>query len=159
LSFHKSGWAALKGLGHESPSWSKGRDSLSTALNSAIPPTLAGFAQEPAFRWKETSFAYFCLSDAAGWKRANDLTDYATITNIGENELLRHLVGGADEYAAFAADYYEKTVRVEIVASVFALHPITNRIVESLNSEIAFEDISSELFDEIAYPRSEANLP
>lgn len=159
IVFHKAGWAALKGLDHESSAWSKGRDRLSAALNSVIPPALAGFAQEPAFRWKETSFAYFCLSDAAGWKRANDLTEFASITNAGEDELLRHLVGSAEDYAAFVMDYYEKSVPVELVSAVFAFQPITDDLVVSLNSDITIDDISAELFDEIGYPPFEASLP
>jgi hypothetical protein len=154
IVFHKAGWAALKGLDHESSAWSKGRGRLSAALNAVIPQELSAFSQEPAFRWSETSFAYFCLSDASGWKRANDLTNIAADDDTGEGALLRHLIGSAEDYSSFAEDYYEKSVPIEIVTAVFALLPITDSVIMALNSEIVLDDISSELFDEIAYPPS-----
>jgi hypothetical protein len=153
IVFHKTGWAALKGLNHET-AWAKGRKNISTSLSEAFPTALNDFATEPAFRWDETNFAYFCLSDSLGWRRANDLIDQSTLYETGEEELLCHLVGDAQDYANFAEDYYEKPVPVEIVSAIFALQPVTSNLVAALNSETSLADISTELFDEITYPRS-----
>lgn len=153
IVFHSGSWAALKGLGHESRAWSKEREKLSKALCSALPVELDDFAREPAFQWEATSFAYFCLSDAADWKRANDLTEFAAISNTGEDELLELLVGGPADYVSFVEGYFEKSVKVELVASIFALQPITEEVVKALNPDASLEEISPELFDEIDYPR------
>jgi len=154
IVFHNRGWAALKGLAHES-AWSKNGNSreMSASLQSIIPRELSGFANEPAFRWNETNFAYFCLADSM-WTRANDLIDSSRKINSDEDYLLRHLAGSAEDYASFARDYYETSVPVEIVSAVFATQPITSGLIAGLNPEITIEDISSELFGEINYPRS-----
>ena len=42
--FHDAGWAALKGLGHESKAWSQHGEALSTALQKAIPQSQSKWA-------------------------------------------------------------------------------------------------------------------
>ena len=153
LVFHGTDWAALKGLGHESAAWSQHREQLSNALRSVIPAELQGFADEPAFRWEATSFACFRPTGTETWCRANDLTEFAAEVKTGEQELLCHLVGPAEDYVSFALDYYEMSVPLEAVASVFALQPVTPTLVKSLNPETDMEDISDELFGEIEFPR------
>jgi len=44
MVFNSNGCAALKGLAHESEAWSEGRESLSLALQNALPSELADFA-------------------------------------------------------------------------------------------------------------------
>jgi hypothetical protein len=149
--FHESGWAALKGLGHESPAWSRHGQKLSAALKQAFPGALKDFASEPAFRWDETSFAWFHEPSAVGWTRANDLTGYATDA-AGDDQLLAHVVGEPSDYAAFATDYFETDIAERIVAEIFALRPITPAIVKSLNPSTTLPEISAELFGEIQYP-------
>jgi hypothetical protein len=152
LVFHRNGWAALKGLGHESKTWSKGGEKLSKALNSALPTELADFANEPAFRWDASSFAYFARSNSAGWTRAGDLTSYASESDTGEAELLKLLIEPPQAYVSFVEEYFEKSVPLEVVTSIFDLRPITPDLVNSLNPEITLDDISPELFEEIGYP-------
>ena len=57
ILFHESGWAALKGLAHESSAWAEGGGELSQALQSACPSELSEFAHEPAFRWDSPASA------------------------------------------------------------------------------------------------------
>ena len=152
LVFHSNGWAALKGLAHASEAWSKMRNQLSTAIQATIPPSLAEFAKEPAFRWNSTGFAYFYLPDEQRWRRANDLTPFADL-NAGEDDLLRHLCCSASDYALFAEYYYERTVPVNIVDKMFRHAAVTDQMVSSLNPEITLKDIANELYSEIGYPR------
>jgi hypothetical protein len=152
LVFHADGWAALKGLAHESEAWSKDGDKLSAELRAVMPPEVADFAREPAFRWDSTSFAYFYLSSKQRWRRVNDLTIFSAL-DAGEDELLRHLCGSASDYASFAADYYERPVPVDAVAEIFGLRPIADHLVSSLNSDVTLKDITDELHNEIGYPR------
>src|SRR5689334_21732066 len=150
--FHADGWAALKGLAHESEAWARGGESLSAALQAVLPRDLGDFASEPAFRWEETSFAYFHLPARPGWVRANDRTAYAAL-EAGDEWLLRHLSGGPEDYAAFAEDYYERTVPLESVIAVFGHAPMTEHLVASLNPSITLSDIAPELYAEIGYER------
>ena len=152
LVFHTAGWAALKGRAHESKAWSKERDKLSAALQAVMPPAMAEFAREPAFRWDSTGFAYFYLPSQQQWCRANDLTAFSAL-DAGEDDLLRHFCGSPSDYASFAEDYYESAVPVEAVAEVFRHGPITDRLVSALNPDITLRDIADELHIEIGYPR------
>jgi hypothetical protein len=153
LVFHEAGWAALKGLNHECPAWSRHGEKLSTALQQAVPTSLTGFTTEPAFRWNETSFAYFQETASGIWARANDLTPYGA-EDAGEADLLPHLVGKAADYACFARDYYETDVDEHLVAQIFNLQPITPDLVKALNPSTTWEEISEELCSEIQYPEN-----
>jgi hypothetical protein len=157
IVFHRDGWAALKGLAHESPAWSQHGGKLSLALQRAFPNEMKGFLTEPAFRWAQTSFAYFSSIGAAHWTCVNDLTDYST-EDSGGAQLLAHLLDSPAGYTAFAADYYETGVDEQIVAEIFELRPIDATIVNAVNPSISLEDISEELFDEIQYPRKKLRL-
>jgi hypothetical protein len=99
MIFHRDGWAALKGFDHESRAWGKYREKLSLALQRSIPVEMGKFSTEPAFRWSATSFAYFHPVGAAGWTRANDLTEYSAV-DAGDAELLALLVGDASSTSA-----------------------------------------------------------
>ena len=153
IVFHRSGWAALKGLGHDSPAWSLHHEKLSLALQRSFPGGFGDFSTEPAFRWSETSFAYFHAVGATGWTRVNDLAGYSA-DDAGDTQLLEHVVGSPSDYAAFARDYYETDVDEHIVAEIFALHPITDAIVSALNPSTSLRDISEELYGQIQYPRA-----
>lgn len=152
IVFHRSGWAAMKGLGHESPAWNQHRNQLSSALQRAIPAALTGFATEPAFRWDATSFAYYHLADAGAWTRANDFTAYS-VADPGDARLFAHLVGLPSDYARFATDYYETEVDEQSVARVFSLEPITAAVISTLNPSTSLREISEELYGQMQYPR------
>lgn len=112
---------------------------------------MAEFSNEQAFRWEETSFAYFSPTGAIEWTRANDLVGYSA-DDAGDTELLAHLVGGPSDYVRFATAYYETEVSERLVAEVFALQPITPSVVNSLNPDVTLDDIAEELRGEIQYP-------
>jgi hypothetical protein len=151
IVFHRDGWAALKGLGHETPAWSRHGRALSSALQLSFPSDMIGFSTEPAFCWDATSFAYFHAVGAVGWTRVNDLTGFGA-EDAGDTRLLEHVVGTPSDYANFATDYYVTEVAEHLVAGVFALQPITAAIVNSLNPSTSLEDITEELYGEIQYP-------
>lgn len=150
MVFSDAGWTALKGLDHESPA--AAASGLSTALQSSCPPSIQEFAREPAFRWDETGFCYFHLNAGSGWQRANDLTSFAGL-DTGEEELLQHLAGTADDYISYAADYFEVDLNQEDVQHVFDLKPITPELVARLNPDTDWNEIAGELHDTIGYPR------
>lgn len=152
ILFHLNGWAALKGLAHESPAWSKGRNALSEDLQKAIPEGYGNFASEPAFVWNSTSFAYLYPSPEHGWTRVNDYTSFSDL-NGGEADLLQHHVEDARSYANFVSEYYEREVPVELIESIFNHTPITFELAKRLNPDLDYDAIHEELFDTIGYPR------
>ena len=152
IVYNSTGWAALKGLAHESEAWSREGEKLSAAIQAVMPPELTDFAKEPAFQWDSTGFAYFFLPTKGHWCRANDLTVFSAL-DAGEEDLLRHLCGSPSDFASFAEDYYERPVSASIVAEVFRHAPITDHMVSLLNSDITLKDISNELHIEVGYPR------
>jgi hypothetical protein len=151
--FHADGWAALKGLGHESPAYATGGVQLSAALQQLFPPELAEFSHEPAFRWDSTSFAAFMLPAHGDWVWARSFTEFSDLDG-GESDLLSLLPGSPQDYADFASNYYETDVPVEVVQQIFALQPITEDMIAALNPNIDHSEIEHELFSEIAYPRT-----
>lgn len=153
MVFHTDGWAALKGLGHESPAYTAGGDKLSAILQQAFPQELTEFAQEPAFCWDSTSFAAFRLPSHGGWVWAGSLTELPRLDG-GESDLLPLLAGSPQDYADFASQYYEADIPVEIVQGIFALTPITEDMIAALNPDTVLSGIEDELFLEIAYPRT-----
>ena len=150
IIFSACGWAALKGLAHESQAWSKGGRALSMAIQKSFPAELYEFINEPAFCWPTTSFGYFYLPANGSWLRANDFTPFSLI-EAGDEYLLRHLTGSPSDYVLFADEYYETSVPLSLVKDVFCGKPITNEIVSGLNPEITLDDIAKELSSEIGY--------
>lgn len=146
MVFHQDGWTALKGINLQA-----GGEDISSALQNAFPPSLRELAQEPAFRWDSTGFAYYHLSPDEGWRCANESTPFPGV-DVGDADLLQHLTGTAADYAAFASDYYERSVALGAVEHIFALGAINEGIVKSLNPDIRFEDVSEELRGDIDYP-------
>lgn len=153
IVFHDSGWAALKGLGHNSPARQAGRNRLSDELKSAIPAALSGFANEPAFRWDQTSFAAYRRPSDDDWVWPKNATAFANMSG-GEDEFLSLLAGGPEEYVNYAADYFEIDLPLANVEAIFALAPITPEVVSLLNPDISFADIEEQLHGEIGYPRA-----
>ena len=153
IVFHDSGWAALKGLGHDSPARQAGRDRLSAELKSAIPAALSGFASEPAFRWDQTSFAAYRRPSDHDWVWPKEATAFANRSG-GEDEFLSLLAGGPEDYVDYAADYFEVDLPLAVVEAIFDLAPITPEMVRMLNPEVSLADIDEQLHGEIGYPRA-----
>lgn len=150
ILFDEFGWAALRGLAHESPAWAEGGEELSQALQSACPPELSEFVQEPAFRWDATAFCYFWQPETGAWIRANDLTPFAKL-DAGEAELFVHLTGTAEDYQTYAREYFEREIPIEMVRHIFEHKPIDVSVVAVLNPDTDFDEIEIELCHEIGY--------
>lgn len=149
---HQSGWAALKGLDHESAAWSEGGSDLSEQLQQAIPIHYGNFATEPAFVWDATSFAYVYWPERRSWTRVNDNTEFPDL-EAGEDSLLALLAGPASAYVAYAADYFERDLPLEAVEHIYAHRRISDEIVRQLNPDVRYSEIGTELENEIGYPR------
>jgi hypothetical protein len=74
--------------------------------------------------------------------------------NDGADELFELVADGRPEaYLTFAEEYYELALDLEAVRHVYALMPLTEYVVTSLNPERRLRDLA-ESIAEIGYPRS-----
>jgi hypothetical protein len=153
--FHSAGWAALKGLDHESRAWREGNDSLCEALRTGIPTLFADFSCEPAFRWDVTSFLFYCSKESQPWVRAIEETAFAELPT-DEDLHLSLLVGHPADYVNHAADYFEKEIDERVVALIFSLAPLTPDLALTLNPDLDWSAVTQELFSEIGYPNHKA---
>jgi len=149
--FDSNGWAALKGLDHESKAWASGGERLSQALRDSIPELFQPFSIEPAFRWDSTSFAFYCMDESHTWVRVIENTKYSKLST-GEDELLSILLGSPKEYVRYAKEYLERDIDETIVASIFAGDTIIHHTISTLNPGLDVSAIANELIVEIGYP-------
>jgi hypothetical protein len=61
--------------------------------------------------------------------------------------------GRPEAYLTFAEDYYERALDLEAIRHVYALMPLTEYVVTSLNRQRRLSDLTEEIA-EIGYPRS-----
>lgn len=145
--FFADGRCAIKGFDHESRALDE-RRTVPTAL-LGIPASFAAFTSEAAFTMDHTSFAFWY--DDGAWHRS-DAVPPATWSADGAPDLLHVLLGGADDYAGWATDYYEMDVDVHAVAQLFACEPLHRGLAERLNANVDLDALETDL-EEIGYAR------
>ena len=69
-----------------------------------------------------------------------------------DQRLLFLLDGDPATYQEFAQEYYECSIDLEAVSSIYQHQPLTAEIIKALNPEVSLESLSSDL-EEIAYGR------
>jgi hypothetical protein len=73
----------------------------------------------------------------------------------GTTGLFSLLVDRSPEaFQRFAEDYYEVPVDLAAVGNVYALRPLDQELVSSLNSEVTLADLAQDT-SEIGYPRAD----
>lgn len=78
------------------------------------------------------------------WRRTNSAKD-------GAESLLFVLDGNPSTYQEFAEDYYECSIDLEAVTSIYQHQPLTAEMIKALNPEVSLESLASDL-EQIAYP-------
>jgi hypothetical protein len=143
--FYPDGSAAIKGFAHESRAL-RGQLSIAGVLDG-IPARFASFVDEPAFGMEATTFCWWNAGD--GWQRSASIRP-EDLAEDGSDELLAHLVGTAEDYASFVADYYEKQVPADVIARFFAHEPLSDALAAALHPDVDLDE--PEDLDEIGYP-------
>ncbi|PBC66095.1 hypothetical protein BX265_8583 [Streptomyces sp. TLI_235] len=113
-----------------------------------VPEAFRFAVEEPAFRSHDGSpIATVCL-----WRQPDDAAWRAAAAPAGGEELFELLAEGTPEaYRAWAEEYFETEVDLAAVRHVFAHRPLTQAVVDALNSEVDLEDLREDLA-EIGYP-------
>lgn len=147
--------AIVKGFAHESAMspWSSDPERVWPGVLDQVTGEFAGFLTEPAFSMDETTFCIWRRNTDESWQTGQ--IDYPEEDDPdGSEELLFILDGKPETYHEFAEQYYERSVDLEAVKSIYEHQPLTTDVINRLNPEVSLESLRSEL-EEIGY-RSDA---
>ncbi|WP_328884812.1 hypothetical protein [Streptomyces sp. NBC_00316] len=122
-----------------------------------VPEAFKPFVEEPAFTDEDgVPVVTACL-----WREAkDDQWHHGTIDfpsdradPDGATRLFELLVDRSPEaFQRFAEDYYEVSVDLGAVSDVYALRPLGQELVSSLNIEVSMADLAQDI-SEIGYPQ------
>jgi hypothetical protein len=151
ILFDKHG-AAIKGFDHEaimSP-WNTDADVIWPGMYDSVPAQFSSFLNEPAFSMDEVTF---CI-----WRRYIDAVWQCGIREFpegvdpdGSKWMLKILDGDPLTYQDFARDYYEVEPPLEAIEHLYAILPLTEGVIRSLNAGLGFSDVEADI-NEIGYP-------
>jgi hypothetical protein len=144
LLFDPAG-AALKGFAHE-----LARDPLlAGAIQQQVPQEFSSFLQEPAFSMQNASFCYWLRAgEGAQWQKVE-----SSLVDDGSDWMLGPLISGPNEYKAYAEDYFEVSVPLELLEAIFAHQPLDSKLVRELNPDADVEQVFVDA-TEIGYPQA-----
>ena len=143
--------AIIKGCYHESPvvELLRNDENLLKSFFNQVPKEFETFLNEPAFSLNDTTFLV--------WRKIKDLNWNKAILKFPLNDdydgilkLLLILDGNPFTYKKWADKYYEKDIPIELIKAIYNHNPITKDLINTLNTEITFEDIQKDL-EEIGY--------
>ena len=151
ILFNSQG-AIMKGFAHESvmSPWSNDSEEVWPGVLDEVPNEFAEFLTESAFSIPETTFCIWRRNADASWQTGQ--IDYPKEEDPdGSEDLLFVLDGNPATYQEFAEQYYERSIDLEAVTSIYQHQPLTAEIIKALNPEVSLGGIGPDL-EEIAYP-------
>jgi len=141
------------GFDHESPMSPYVNDLRSwPGLLDGVPEVFHSARDEPAFRdgVPRATVCFWRTADDTAWRCG----PVEGVDRDGADWLFEVLADGRPEaYLTFAEDYYEVALDLEPIRHVYALMPLTEYVVTSLNPQRRLTDLSDGIA-EIGYPRS-----
>jgi len=141
---------ALQGLDHESPTFVVGQP-RSWVFADLPEDFRKPFLDEPAF---DSSNSTFCIwNHISGSQWQSGVVGLDQEIDDGSQRLLEILSGSPELYIQFSEEYYEESLPLAAVQSVYEHTPISVEIAESLNSETVTSELAIAL-DEIGYPHT-----
>jgi hypothetical protein len=150
--------AWVRGFDHEAPMSPYGNDGEPwPGVIDEVPEVFKPFVGEPAFTDEDdVPVVTACL-----WREPTDDRWRHGVIDLpagssdpdGATGLFALLVDRSPEaFQRFAEDYYEVPVSLRAVREVYALRPLSQKLVSSLNSEVALADLAEDIA-EIGYPQ------
>jgi hypothetical protein len=144
-----------RGLAHESPmSPYSNHGELWPGLLDGVPAELHAARDEPAFRDDEdgvlnATVCFWRTPADEGWV-CGPVEPHG---DDGAERLFGLLTEGPEAYLTFAEDNYEVALDLDAIRHVYALMPLTEYVVTSLNRNRRLSDLKDDIA-EIGYPRS-----
>lgn len=123
-------------------------------LLEPVPDVLRPAADEPAFTMGDVpsvTVALWRLDGAAAWSHGVPVDADLPDGDDGGTWLFDELDGNPRTYAAFALEYYDRTLDLAAVQHVFAHRPLTDDVVRTLNADVTLADVAADL-QAIGYP-------
>jgi hypothetical protein len=150
LLFTEAG-AILKGFAKDSPlnPFRTDPPQIWPGILESVPACFADFLTEPAFALEETTFCLWRRKDDRTWQRGVIAFPEGTDPD-GSGELLALLVGGPEQYLAYAEDGFETEVPLAAIEAIYQHRPLTNSLVHTLNPELSLAELQEDL-KEIGY--------
>jgi hypothetical protein len=124
----------------------------------SVPAVFQACVEEPAFALEGVPMVTACL-----WRQTGDDRWHAGAVEApagrddpdGSGRLLELLDGSPEVYRRFAEDYYERSVDPVAAREVYALRPLTQELVTTLNNELSLADLAGDVA-EIGYPTDQS---
>ncbi|MGV9625974.1 hypothetical protein [Streptomyces sp. NPDC003487] len=149
--------AYVRGFAHESPMSPYVEDGPWPGVLDDVPDVFRSCVEEPAFSDEDgMPVVTACLWRETGddcWRTGViDFPDEASGDPDGAWGLFHLLVDRSpDAFQRWAEDYYEVPVDLDAVRHVFSSRPLTDAVVQALNSDIVLTDLANDLAA-IGYP-------
>jgi len=141
--------AALKGFAHEYPL--AGDESFPARIQETVPREFDSFLGEPAFAMEMATFCLWRRHTDRAWGVVLPAAGHVSPEDDGSAMLLDILDGNPETYREYVAGYFERKVSVAAVRAIYAHQPLNEHLVETLNPELAFAEITNDAL-EIGYP-------
>lgn len=161
IVFSEAG-AYVRGFDHEAPMSPYANDGEPwPGVIDEVPEVFGPFAEEPAFTDEhDVPVVTACLwrgATAGRWQHGTIDFPAGCSDPDGAAGLFKLLVDRSPEaFQRFAEDYYEVPVDLEAVRDVYALRPLSQKLVSSLNSEVTLAGLAGDIA-EIGYPQPGRN--
>ena len=149
ILFDQNG-AAIKGFDHESPMSPWMTDSIWPGMYDKVPTKFASFLKEPAFSMNDVTFCIWREHGATAWQCG--VTEFPQGNDPDGSEwMLKILDGNPATYQEYAREYFEIDVPLDAIEHVYNHRPLTDAILQTLNSDLTTDDIEADA-TEIGYP-------
>jgi hypothetical protein len=142
------------GFDHESPMSPYANDMQTwPGLLDGVPEAFHSARDDKTF-WEplgapRATVCFWRTTDDVAWRCGP-----VTVDNDGADYLFELVADGRPEaYLTFAEEYFEKALDLEPIRHVYALMPLTEYVVTSLNPDRRLADLKDDIA-EIGYPRS-----
>lgn len=146
--------AIIKGFAHESSMspWSNDEEVVWPGVLDQVPAEFQEFLTEPAFSMNETTFCIWRRNVDSSWQTGQ--IEYPDDDDPdGSDDLLFVLDGDPKTYHEFAERYYERSIDLNVVTSIYEQQSLTPQMIKKLNPEVSVENVGPDL-KQIDYPRS-----
>ncbi len=144
--------AILKGFSHEakmSP-FLHHPPQIWAGILDTVPPTFSSFLEEPAFSLAETTFCLWRTPVDSGWQCGSILFPDGEDPD-GSSDLLAILDANPRTYQSWAEEYYEQTIDLSAVQSIYEHSPLTEKTIKRLNPKLSLRSLKQDLA-EIEFP-------
>lgn len=143
----------FKGFDPECPlspfAYEPARDVAEGVLNY-VPTDFTPCLREPAFVLEETTFCIWRRTKDSSWQHGPVQFPKDDPDPDGSARLLAPLDGNPHTYAAWAKEYFDRDVPVNVVEAIYAHQPLTSEMAKALGNK-SFKTLLVDI-QEIGYP-------